>query len=140
MRDLIKKNEEKVRYLIVGGWNTVFGYLSFAILYYTLSHIIHYTVLLVISYIISISNAYFCYKFFVFRTKGNYLREYMRFYLIYGFAFIISLFMLPIAVEVLKWHPLVAFAVITLFTVIISYLGHKNYSFQAAVQKNSEKI
>ena len=135
MKQLIKKHEEKVRYLIVGGWNTVFGYAAFAALYFLLRNFLHYTFVLVISYIFGITNAYICYKFFVFKTKGNYLREYLRFYLIYGIAFIINLALLPIAVEFLKLSPLLSQGGIVFFTVAISYFGHKNFSFKGKVSK-----
>jgi putative flippase GtrA len=73
-----------VRYLIVGGWNTLFGYLSFATLYYFFSPVVHYMLIMVMSTVINITNAFVFYKFLVFRTRGNYLREYLRFYAVYA--------------------------------------------------------
>lgn len=130
MKRVIKKHQEKVKYLIVGGWNTIFGYASFTALYFLLRNFLHYTLVLVISYIIGITNGYIGYKFFVFKTKGNYLREYFRFYLVYGVAFIINLALLPVAVEFLKLNPVLSQGGIIFFTAIIGYLGHKNFSFK----------
>lgn len=130
MKQLIKKHEQKVRFLIVGGWNTAFGYAAFAAIYFLLNNYLHYLVILVISYIIGITNAYFCYKFFVFKTKGNYLKEYLRFYLVYGIVFIINLALLPIAVEFFKINPLLSQGGIIFIAVFLSYFGHKNFSFK----------
>lgn len=108
------------------------GFLFFVVLFDLFHSVIHYSVILTIGYVIGISQAYLCYKFLVFRTKGNYLREYLRFYLVYGIAFLFNLAMLPFFVEVLKISPIISQGVIVLLTVIISYLGHKRFSFSVS--------
>lgn len=130
MKQLIIKHEEKIRYLIIGGWNTLFGYGVFSGLYFWLSGSIHYLVILSLSYIISITNTYIGYKLFVFRTKGDILREYFRFYLVYGVSFLVNLASLPVLLEILHLNMYVAQALITLLTVIGSYVLHKNFSFK----------
>jgi putative flippase GtrA len=126
----LRPGGEKIRYLVVGVWNTVFSYLSFAVLYFLFSPRLHYLVLLAISNLMSITNAYAGYKIFVFRTRGNYIREYFRFYVVYGAAIAINFVLLPVCVELLKIPPLVAAALLTAFTVASSYLGHKHFSFR----------
>ncbi|MCL6588770.1 MAG: GtrA family protein [Firmicutes bacterium] len=130
IKTLIRKYETQIRYLIAGGWNTLFGYLSFTGLYFLLNNRLHYLLLPVINYFISVTNAFLCYKFFVFKTKGNYLQEYLRFYLVYGVAFLINMGLLPLFVEVFKIRLLIAQAVIIIFTIAISYVGHKYFSFR----------
>ncbi|WP_299970806.1 GtrA family protein [Sulfuricurvum sp.] len=126
----MSKHEQKIRYLIVGGWNTVFGYGVFAGLYFWLEGSVHYLVILAISYILSITNAYVGYKFFVFKTKGNIVREYFRFYVVYGTAFLVNLIVLPFLVEVGGLNMYVAQAFVTFLTIIGSYIMHKNFSFK----------
>jgi putative flippase GtrA len=79
------------RYLLVGVFNTVFGYLSFAVILTLLNHSIPQRFLYLsviaaslISSPINITVAYFGYKFFVFRTSGNYLREWLKCFAVYG--------------------------------------------------------
>jgi len=130
MKKFLTQHEQKIRYLIIGGWNTLFGYGVFAGLYFWLSGSIHYLVILSLSYIISITNTYIGYKLFVFRTKGNILREYFRFYLVYGVSFLVNLTSLPFLLEILHLNMYVAQALITIITVIGSYVLHKNFSFK----------
>jgi putative flippase GtrA len=130
MKKFLTQHEQKIRYLIIGGWNTLFGYSVFAGLYFWLSGSVHYLVILSLSYIISITNTYIGYKLFVFKTKGNILREYFRFYLVYGVSFVVNLASLPFLLEILHFNMYVAQALITIITVIGSYVLHKNFSFK----------
>jgi putative flippase GtrA len=90
-----------VRYLCAGVFNTFFGYLSFASILTLLNVFLpaRFLYLTVIAASISavplnITVAYFTYKFFVFRTQGNYLREWLRCFAVYGTGMIPSLFAL----------------------------------------------
>lgn len=130
MKRFVSKHEQKIRYLIIGGWNTLFGYGVFAGLYFWFAASIHYLVILSISYLLSITNAYIGYKFFVFRTKGNILREYFRFYIVYGAAFFVNLAILPVFIEMLHFNMYVSQAIVTVMTIIGSYILHKNFSFK----------
>jgi len=133
MRKFRFRQKAAVNYLLVGLWNFVFSYLTFVLLYATLGRRVHYDVLLVISYVLSITNAYFGYKIFVFKTKGHYLREYSRFYVVYGGSLAMNLLLLPFIVVVFGVSPLVAQSGLAVFTVLFSYYGHKNFSFKPAV-------
>jgi len=132
MKQLLIRHREKINYLAVGAWNTVFGYSLFVALYFLLGQNIHYLVLLIVSNILSITNAYVGYKLFVFKTKGNYLQEYLRFYVVYGTALVLNFVLLPVCVEIFKVSPPLAQAGLLGLNIIFSYLGHKNYSFGVA--------
>ena len=126
----LRPYREQILYLVVGGWNTLFGYLNFVALYYFLQASLPVMVILVISYAISIANAYICYRYIVFRSRGSVLREMPRFTSVYLVALAANLVILPLA---LRWLPLSAYVVQALFTVavvVLSYLGHKNFSFR----------
>ena len=130
MNILTDDRKEKIRFLVTGGWNTLFGYFSFILLYSLFASAVHYMLLVVISNLLSITNAYISYKTFVFKTKGNFLKEYSRFYVVYGASFLASLILMPALIELLHIHPYLAQAIMITFTVIISYFGHKSFSFK----------
>jgi len=128
-----------LRYLAVGAWNTLFGYGTYAL----------FTVLLmprtrfgyiyasVLSSVLNITVAYLGYKFFVFKTHGNYMAEWLRCILVYGSAMLPGLFLLPLLVAGLhygfhlgKSAPYIAGAVVMGCTVLYSFFGHKHFSFR----------
>ncbi|MCU0641435.1 MAG: GtrA family protein [Candidatus Margulisbacteria bacterium] len=131
MRKLYDRHRQKINYLLVGGWNTVVGYLVFVSLYYLLVASVHYLLIWLVSNVISITNAYIGYKLFVFKTRGNYLREYLRFYLVYGVSMALNVVFLALCVEQFKLSPPVVQAGWLFINVIISYYGHKHFSFSA---------
>lgn len=84
-----------LRYLSVGAFNTVFGYLTFAVILTLLNQalparLLYLTVVLasVLSTPLNITVAFLGYKFFVFRTHGNFLSEWLKCFAVYGTSMI----------------------------------------------------
>src|SRR3954470_22951283 len=73
------RRREQVLYLVVGGWNTVFGYGVWALLQALLGNRLHYLVIVLIAWPIAVLNAYLGYRLVVFRSRGSILREFPRF-------------------------------------------------------------
>ena len=125
-----------LRYILVGGFNTVFGYGVFALLNWTLRGIGSYSYMYaaVLANFIAISVAFLGYKWFVFRTEGNYLREWIRCFGVYGGSALIGLVGLPILVPILRHYlqrsegaPYIAAAILAGFSALSSFFGHKNF-------------
>lgn len=123
-------NNEKVRYLLVGGYNTAFGYILFVLLLMLFKGQAHYLILLIISHVVSVTNAFLSYKFLVFKTREPWLPEFFKFNMVYLGVLLINLIALPIMVNFLVIRPAIAQAWFVVITVIISYLGHKRFSFK----------
>jgi putative flippase GtrA len=127
-----------VRYLLVGVWNTLFGYGLYALLTYLFTPLIPYAYMVagLLGSVTSITVAFVGYKLFVFRTKGNILKEYLRCYVVYGTSTVVNLALLPVLVAVLNlcvespvYSPYIAGAILTGATVIMSFFGHQQYTF-----------
>jgi putative flippase GtrA len=128
-----------VRYIVVGGFNTVFGYGLFALLTWSFKGLgsYNYMYAAVLANVIAISVAFLGYKWFVFRTRGNYLVEWIRCFGVYGSSMLIGLAGLPILVPILRHvlrrpeqAPYIAGALLMIVTVLFSFFGHKNFSFR----------
>ncbi len=127
------------RYLLVGLWNTLFGYGTFALLTAVLNPIVPHSYMWasLLSSLLNITVAYLGYKWFVFKTKGNYLREWLRCVAVYSTGIILTLIALPILVLVIRRNthffaqaPYIAGAILTAFVVLYSFFGHKHFSFR----------
>jgi putative flippase GtrA len=127
------RRREQVLYLVVGGWNTVFGYGVWALLQYLLGDHLHYLVIVLLAWPIAVLNAYLCYRHIVFRSRGPVLRELPRFSFVYLLALIVNVALLPVALRVLPLNIYLAQALLTVLVVVCGYLGHKYYSFRDGV-------
>jgi putative flippase GtrA len=135
---------ELLRYLCVGVFNTLFGYATFALALHLLNHALpqrylYFTVVLasVVSTPLNITVAYFGYKFFVFRTRGRYLVEWLKCFAVYGTAMLPGLFALSALTRILQANlshksmaGYLAGGIVTTFTTLYSFLGHKNITFK----------
>ena len=128
-----------IRYLVVGGFNTLAGYSIYALFNYLLTDKVPFSYLFAsaLSNVVAITISFLTYKCFVFKTKGNFIREYLRCYAVYGFSFLLGLVLLSILVEGIGINSYLAGALLIPVGVIISFLGHRNYSFrQVALPEN----
>lgn len=128
-----------IRYLVVGGFNTVFGFAVFALLNWLFRGLgsFSYMYAWALANIIAITSAFLAYKWFVFRTRGQYVREWIRCFSVYGSGMIFGFIGLPIVVTALRhtmrrpeFASYLAVAFLTTFTVVLSFFGHKNISFR----------
>ena len=127
---LARRRREQVLYLVVGGWNTLFGYLVWALLQYLLHDYLFYLVIVVLAWFPAVLNAYLGYRIVVFRSKGSVWRELPRFSLVYIGTLIAGLIGLPILLHVLPFSIYVTQALYTMAMVVFSYLAHKFFSFR----------
>jgi len=128
---------EQILYLVIGGWNTLFGYAIWALLYFLLKDHLHYLIILVLSWPPAVANAYLGYRTVVFRSTGSVWREIPRFSLVYVITLVSALIALPILVRTLSFNLYVIQALYTGVVVVLSYLGHKYFSFRKSHRRSS---
>ena len=131
------RRREQLLYLVVGGWNTAFGYGSWALIQFLLGGYLHYLVVIVLAWPIAVLNAYLGYRYIVFRSQGPVLEELPRFSLVYLATLLVNLALLPVALSVLPFSIYVVQALFTAVVVVCSYLGHKYYSFRGGRRRDS---
>ena len=136
--DLWLNHQKKLRFVLVGVWNTIFGYLVFVACDYFFERFfspryIAYMSAAVLSHILAIINAYIFHKHITFqspvRGKGI-LIEFARFFSTYIFSAMLALILLPVSVEVLAIEPKISAALLIPVTTLISYIGHSRFSFR----------
>lgn len=131
------KFPQKLRFLLVGGFNTVFAYAVFFALYWLFINlniwdfdkIVISNVALVVQYFITINLSFVTMRYYVFQSHGNWKKELLKAWSVYvGLLFINA----PV-ISFLIWlgiHPLLAQALYLTFSTIITFLLHKYYSFR----------
>jgi len=126
-------NSTKFRYLIAGCWNTVFGYSLGVTLFLLLTDSVHTALIAFICNLISTAISFITYKVFVFRTKGNWVREFFKACIVYSNVALISILAIWVLVDLVGLNIWISQALAIFATVIISYIGHKKFTFKARV-------
>jgi putative flippase GtrA len=131
------RRREQLLYLVVGGWNTAFGYAIWAVLQYLLGDTLHYLVIVLISWPIAVLNAYVGYRYVVFRSRGPIRKELPRFSMVYVGGLVANLLLLPVALVLLPFSIYVVQALFMTGVIVASYVAHKYYSFGGDQHRDS---
>ncbi|MDQ0743796.1 putative flippase GtrA [Clavibacter sp. B3I6] len=129
--------DERVAFLLVGGFNTAFAFLLFAGLAATAGAaldaagrpVLGSLVPLAGSYAVAVLVAFVLYRRLVFRVRGHVLRDLARFVSVYVVSISLNAVALPLLVAV-GVPRLVAQALIVVAITLISYVGHRWFSFR----------
>lgn len=124
------RNNRKLRFLVVGGWNTLFGYLCFYGLYLLAANRVHYLIVTAVAHFINIMQAYVMHRWLVFRSDDKIAMEFLRFNASYVGTFVFGLLAMLLLVETASLSPPVAQAVVILMNVILSYVLHSRVTFR----------
>lgn len=149
LKRLLKRlsDDERVRYLFVGGWNTLFSYLLFLLLLALLGKTVrtlgsspisfiawvgreYYLVIGWIGWVIAVAQSTATMKYLVFRKAGSFWRQTFRAYFVYLPSQFIGTGLLWFVVRIVGLPPQLGALVTTAITMIFSYLGHKYFTFR----------
>ncbi len=123
--------EKQIKFLLVGGWNTVFGYSVFLAFYALTSRLgLHYLVAMVLAQAVAITNAYLAYRKLVFKSRGAIGAESLRFGAVYAYTFAFNAAALPLLVHRAHFNPAAAQALIVLVSAFVSWFAHSRWSFR----------
>ena len=137
--------DERVAFLLVGAANTGIGFLLFVFFDLTVGRwvdelagrAVGSIATLVCAHIIAVLVAFVLYRTFVFRVRGHVVRDLIRFQAVYLVSFAINLVVLPLLVSI-GWPRIPAQLSILVVTVLISWFGHKYFSFRRPGGPSSE--
>lgn len=145
------RHGEPLRFLVVGAWNTGFSYILFAVMLWGLEPSLaplassanatvawigehYYLIVQWLSWAIAVWQSTWTFKVLVFHSKGHFISEVVRSYFVYlplqGFSSL-SLWLL---VSRAGMHPLAGQLVTVGVAAVLSYVGHKYFTFKTAEQ------
>jgi putative flippase GtrA len=134
MKEFVRNSFEdrRVRFLFVGVINTVFGYAVYALFIYLG---LHYFLAQLFGSILAVAHSYLWNKYFTFRSPAHSIHELLRFISVYALSYLLNMLVLYLAIEKFKANAYIAGAISLFITTVISYAGHKSFSFKK--QKNN---
>jgi putative flippase GtrA len=122
--------DERIAFVIMGGFNTAFAFAVFASLQITLGDHVHYLIILLITHVLGVLEAFTVYRYRVFKVKGNLLVDLARFESVNLVALAINVAMLPLLVEVAHLPVILAQVVVLCVVTLGTFLAHKHFSFR----------
>lgn len=117
-------------YLVVGGWNSVFTYGCFAVLYYVLHERLASWAILTLVWAVASVNGYLCFRLFVFAPVRHPVVEYVRLQAVYLPILAINMVALPLALAYTSLSAYVIQALLSVFAVVAAYVGNKYFAFR----------
>jgi putative flippase GtrA len=137
VRAFIQKWKRPATFIIVGIWNTIFGYsVYFCALYsfetYGPEIKMPYLWSMSLAQILGIVNSYATHKRYTFSDKQANGRkaELFRFVLVYFFTLLLAFLLMPILVEIMKIRADVAGIINLALATFFSYIAHSRFTFQ----------
>ncbi len=140
------KLPEKLRFLLVGGFNTVLAYsLLFALDWLFgrvnekyalgLAPTVVANVALIIQYIITINVSVATMRYYVFRSHGDWRKEFAKAWSVYVFLYLINAPIMTLLMVIFGLETWAAQGIYLIFSTIVTFILHKYFSFRQAAKK-----
>ena len=124
---------QKIRFLLVGGFNTVFAYSVYALL--VAGFELPYLFALIIQNLITINVSIITMRYYVFQSHGNFGREYAKAWGVYIWMFFFNSMFLSFLIEVCHLNELLAQALYLCVSTLLTYILHKYFSFYKKIKQ-----
>lgn len=129
--------DQRVLFVLVGGLNTVIGFVVFVSLDMSLGRVVDSAInttvgsiaTLSVSQMISVMIAFVLHRKLVFRVRGHVWLDLLRFQGVYVVTFLVNLALLPLLVA-LEVPRIGAQAGIVAAMTVLSYMAHRHFSFR----------
>jgi putative flippase GtrA len=121
--------DQRVAFLLVGGANTAFSTGLFIVLALAFPQAPSF-ILLSTSWTVSLIAVFFVYRKLVFRVKGHVWLDLGRFALVNLTSLLVNISLLSLFADLLQFPRIPTQLAITFLSVVISYFGHRHFSFR----------
>lgn len=119
----------KIRYVVVGIWNTAFSFGMFWVLLHLLEAHIGYLAVLTIAYPITVIQSHFMQRKFVWLSNSSYKSELLRFTVIYVALYLANIILLFVAVDMYHFEPFSSQVLISLALIVFSFYVNRRWTF-----------
>ncbi len=123
--------KREVRYVVVGIWNTAFGFVLFTVLQQSVGHRIGYVSSLVVAQAVAVVQAHVTQRRLVWHSQNPYFAELIRFAALYGVVLMINVVGLALLVERLKLPVLPSQYGLGGVLIVATYFAQRRWAFAA---------
>lgn len=123
-------NDEKLRYLLIGFYNFLFGYAVFYTVFFFYFNKVNYILLLTFVHLLSTTNNFFLYSKFVFLKEKIKLSEYFKFNFSYLILYFLNLLLLSLAINFVNLNIYLSQFLIMIIMVLFGYMFNKFFVFK----------
>lgn len=124
------KSDIRCRYIVAAVFNTMLGYLLSVFTYFIFRDYFSTLVVILLANFFTISTSFLVYKLFVFNTKGNWIKEYFKCYVVYGANTIFGIGILWALVDLYDIKYWISQAIAIIIMGIFTFLTHSNFTFR----------
>ena len=119
------------KFALVGMLNTIVGYLIFFILV----SFMNYILAIIIGHFLAVTHSYLWNRYWVFPSQNHTVMEFIKFNSVYLVVLLENLVLMYIFVGNLAINPKIAALLVIPITTLISYFGHRHWSFKTHIKK-----
>ena len=123
------KLDDKIRFLFVGGFNAGVAYIIYSLFCIVLGESA-YQAALALAWAISSVISFTTQKLFVFESKGNWIKEYIKCCTTWFFSYLINAGLLEFTVKSLHLNVFVAQIISTFIASVFTYILFKTFAFK----------
>ena len=129
MREYWFNLSDKIRFLLIGGFNAGVSYLIYSAFCLILGESA-YQYALALAWAISSAVSFTTQKFLVFESRGNWKKEYLKCCTTWFFSYLINAGLLEIIVKLLHLNVFIAQIIATLTAAVFTYVLFKKFAFR----------
>ena len=128
-REMWPRHRQKVMYLVVGGWNSLFTYCCFAVLYFLLHERLESWAILTLVWAVASINGYIGFRYLVFKPARHPVVEYLRYQVVYLPILAVNIVALPLALTYTSLSAYVIQAILSAVAIVAAYVGNRYFVF-----------
>lgn len=122
---------ELIRFGIVGVVNSIFGYFVGVGLFQLFSTVLPAFVISLAANAIAIVFSFTTQKIFVFRVRGDWLRQFVKGVAVYSVITLIGSLLFALLIDRVGFNVWISQAIVIVCTAVIGFLGSKLFTFRA---------
>lgn len=126
---LSEDNKLLFRYILVGGWNMIFGISVFAYTYWVLGSDKSYILVAAIVHPIGVTQSHFTQRKIVWKSENRYVSELLKFGIVQTQGFVSTLLLMTFFIEILELSVVVSQVIGTIIVTIVTFILMKYWTF-----------